>query len=132
MPTSEDIVIFKAGNENFSISMKDVSHILEAVAINIIPRAKSPVMGIISTRGKAVVVVDMTPLTVSQNKLGKERYTGKIIVLRDNKVRLGLYIGDIAPSFLYKDNEITEEVSKIDWKKLYKNVETILRENIDE
>ena len=132
MPASEDIVIFKAGNENFSIAMKDVSHILEAVAINIIPRAISPIMGIISTRGKAVVVVDMTPLTVSQNKLGKARATGKIIILRDGKVRLGLYIGDIAPSFLYKDNEITEEVSKIDWKELYKKVETTLRENIDE
>ncbi|MCK4846258.1 MAG: chemotaxis protein CheW [Deltaproteobacteria bacterium] len=129
MPASEDIVIFKTGNENFSIALKDVSHILEAVVINIIPRAKSPVMGIISTRGKAVVVVDMTLIAKSQGKAGK---TGKIIILRDGKVRLGLYIGDTAPSFLYKDDEITEEVSKIDWKELYEKVETILRENIDE
>lgn len=146
MSTREDILTLRIGGDDFALPLKDVSHILEVDKINILPKAKSPAIGIISTRGEAVVVVDVETITQTKDANQANTYhhrdkcSGKIIILKDNKLRLGLYIGSIAPSFLYKDDDGTtssveeprKESLEIDWKKLYRDVDILLKEKIDE
>jgi chemotaxis signal transduction protein len=143
--TPEDILLLRIGEDEFALPLKDVSHILEADKINILPGAEGPIIGIISSRGEAVVVVDAMAIIASKKETQNRRRPnkGKIIVLKENEVRLGLYIGDIQPSFLYMNDgsqapegddlkETQRKPLKIDWKKLYAKVEVALKESMHE
>ena len=140
MTQPEDILLLRIGEDDFALPLKDVSHILEADKINILPGAEAPIIGIISSRGEAVVVIDTMAIIAPKKETQSRRRPnkGKIIVLKENKVRLGLYIGDIQPSFLYMNDEsqapggdgpkeTQRKPLNIDWKKLYAKVEVSLK-----
>jgi chemotaxis signal transduction protein len=155
MERGGDKLVFDLNGRRIALELTSVDSVVEVPRVYFMPGQTGPVKGIISRRGAEVMVVDMRKvLGLTELREGKN----KIIIVKDRKRILGLYIGGGNCSFLWKEDlegaaisddpspELPEKGSKftfglmekdgkpielLDWVGLYDETTSILSKGVN-
>ena len=137
--TGGDKIVFNYDTLNLAVEMSNVEKIVETERIFLLPLGsvqKGFLKGTISHKGGAVAVIDL-PLVFGLEGTS-QKGPSKVVVVRDSDIVLGLKIGNIEPTFIWKDKldeaiytEVDDRytsaiielegrtIKMVDWKALY-------------
>jgi chemotaxis signal transduction protein len=128
METGSNKLVFELDGRRLALRLCQVDGVVEADRVFFIPGQKDPVKGIITRRGQEVAVVDLRKVMgLSPRGEGKKW----IVIARDGKRFLGLYIGEGKVSLMWKEKLTAAEsdgksVEFFNWSALYDEVASIL------
>ena len=108
---TEKIIIFKLGDEFYSLFSGDVREILSLKKINFVPGSPDFILGIINVRGDLESVIDMNKiLGLSWHKESKQN---RIIVAEKGDFRSGILVGSVEDVLDVPKRSIKEPPSSV-------------------
>lgn len=100
MGSACDKLVFEIDGRRMAVDIASVDGVVEVERVFFLPGQKGPVKGIITSRGEAVVVVDMRKvLGITEPGEGKKR----VVVVNDRTRVLGLYTGEVDITFIWNE-----------------------------
>ena len=137
--TGGDKIVFNYDTLSIAVEMSNVEKIVETDRIFLLPLGtaqKGFLKGTISHKGGAVAVIDLPSVFGLEGSAHKG--PSKVVVVRDSDIVMGLNIGNIEPTFVWKDKldeaiytEVKDRytsaiielegrtIKMVDWKALY-------------
>lgn len=100
--SSQQIVVFRLGRQEFGIEIDHVREIIRPVAATPLPRMPDSVAGMINVRGKIIPIVDLHRL-LDLAPAAHER-TARIIIVETDSVLIGLEV-DAATDVIWVTDE---------------------------
>lgn len=107
-----DQLIFRLNKKFYGIDTARIYGVIEAGDIHFLPGGRGFVKGVISLRGRTVAVVDGSVLSGTVEKGGSS--PGKIIVIKENNLYLGIDISAAEIKFNWSKNKSPLDTNKKD------------------
>ena len=99
-----NLLIFTVGDKRFAIKIEEVSEVIRAGEVTVIPESADSVEGVISLRGRVVTLVSM------RQKLGLERkgltWSSRVIIVPLNGGIVGFVVDGVPDVFKVKTESV--------------------------
>ncbi|PKL35524.1 MAG: chemotaxis protein CheW [Spirochaetae bacterium HGW-Spirochaetae-1] len=102
--TSQQVVCFKIGNEEYGVDILLVQEILKLPTITKLPKSVPYIMGVIDLRGKVIPIVDLSKKFKIDQK--REKQSNRAIVVDISGKQVGLAIDSVSHVIKINSNDI--------------------------